>query len=149
MINTDGKLEWFGGNEQALDVYRMLVDIAHTWDDLIDQDKEVSQEDINRAFLICLAYLPANPFYQVIQHQMFPFWVAVTSAYKTANHFEQAKDEHGVELAHNLRYAAGHIIAYMVHICVGETKAAEIMPEVWKSVVPERFDEYRKEHLGA
>lgn len=149
MINTEGKLEWFGGNEHALDVYRMLVDLAHVWDDLIDKDKEVSQDDINRAFMICLAYLPANPFYKVIQHQVFPLWIAVASAYETANQYEKTKDAHGIELAHNLRYAAGHIVAYMVHICVGDIKAKEFMPEIWKSVVPERFDEYRKEHLDA
>ena len=75
-----------------------------------------------------------------------PMWITVVSAYKTANQFERSKDEHGVEIAHTLRYAAGNIIAYAVHVCVGPDKAAEYMPEVWKAIVVERFDEYRKEH---
>lgn len=149
MKNSCGKLEWFGGNADALQVYQAMVDLAHTWDDLVDKDKDVSQEDINRGFLICLVYLQTNPFYRQIQDQIIPMWVSVVSAYETANQFEKTKDEHGIEIAHTLRYAAGHIVSYMVHVCVGADKAKEIMPEVWKTMVPERFEDYRKEHLDA
>lgn len=149
MKNTCGKLEWFGGNADALQVYQALVDLAHTWDDLVDKDKDVTEADINRSFLICLVYLQTNPFYRQIQDQIIPMWVSVVSAYETANKFEKDKDEHGIEIAHNLRYAAGHIIAYMIHVCVGADKAKEIMPEVWKTMVPERIEDYRKEHLDA
>jgi hypothetical protein len=114
-----GKLEWFGGNQDALNMYRMLVDIVHTWDDLIDRDKEVPDTDINNAFLIALVYMPANPFYQSIQQQVMPMWLTVLSAYEVANKFEKDKDEVGLEIAHNLRYAAGHVVAYMVQACVG------------------------------
>ena len=143
-----GKLEWFGGNKDALDMYRMIVDISHTWDDLVDKDNDVPTDHINNAFLIALVYMPANPFYRSIQDQIMPMWLTVISAYEVANKFEQDKDEHGVEIAHNLRYAVGHIVAYMVQVCVGYEKAKDIMPEVWKSIVFERFDEYRKEHLN-
>lgn len=147
--NKKGKIEWFGGNEDALNMYRMIVALSHTWDDLVDKDKEVPEADINNAFLIALVYMPANPFYQVIQQQIMPMWLTVLSAYEVANKFERDKDEVGIEIAHNLRYAAGHIVAYMVQVCVGYEKAKEIMPEVWKAVVFERFDDYRKEHLNA
>ena len=149
MNNKDGKLEWFGGNENALNMYRMLVDLAHTWDDLVDKDKEVSETEINNAFSVCLVYLQANPFYRSIQEQIWPMWLTVVSAYETANKFERDKDAHGIEIAHTLRYAAGHIVAYAVHVCVGNEKAKEYLPDVWKSVVFERFDKYRKEHLNA
>jgi len=148
-MNTHGKLEWFGGNQDALNVYRMFVDLAHLWDDLVDKDKDARENEINNAFLICLVYLPANPFYRKIQEQILPMWLVVVSAYQTANTFERSKDAHGIEIAHTLRYAAGNIVAYMVHVCVGPEKAAEILPEMWKAVVYERFDEYRKEHLNA
>lgn len=144
---TDGKLEWFGDNEDALAVFRMFVRLAHVWDDLVDKDKPVSEDAINEAFLICLVYMPSNSFYRHIQDVILPMWITVVSAYKTANQFEKNKDEHGVEIAHNLRYAAGNIIAYMVHVCVGPDKAAQYMPEIWKEIVVERFDDYRKEHL--
>lgn len=148
-MNTEvGKLEWFGGNQDALNLYRMFRDLAHVWDDLVDKDNPVTEAEINNAFLICLVYMPANPFYQSIQAAVMPMWITVVSAYQTANSFEQNKDEHGVEISHTLRYAAGNIIAYAVHVCVGQEKAAEIMPEVWKSIVFERYDTYKAEVLN-
>lgn len=146
-MNTCGKLEWFGGNQDALNMYRMFVDLSHLWDDLVDKDKDIPEDQINNAFLICLVYLPANPFYQTIQQQVLPMWLTVVSAFQTANHFEREKDPHGIEIAHSLRYAAGNIMAYAVHVCVGAEKAKEILPDMWKSVFYERFDDYRKEHL--
>ena len=148
-MNTEvGKLEWFGGNQDALNLYRMFRDLSHTWDDLVDKDKPISETEINNAFLICLVYMPANPFYQKIQAAVLPMWITVVSAYQTANSFERNKDEHGVEISHTLRYAAGNIVAYAVHVCVGQEKAAEIMPEVWKSIVFERYDTYKAEVLN-
>ena len=146
-MNNEGNLEWFGGNQDALSMFRMFVTLAHTWDDLVDKDKETTEDAINTAFLICLVYLPVNSFYQTIQRDIMPMWISIVSAYQTANRFEKTKDAHGVEIAHVLRYAAGNIIAYAVHVCVGPDKAAEYMPDVWKAIVVERFDEYRKEHL--
>lgn len=142
-----GKLEWFGGNHDALNMYRAFVDLAHLWDDLIDKDKPVSADEINRAFLTCLVYLPANPFYRHIQDQILPMWLVVISSFETANKFEADKDEHGIEIAHSLRYAAGNIVAYAIHVCVGAEEAKKVLPDMWKSVFYERFDEYRKEHL--
>jgi hypothetical protein len=148
-MNSEGKLEWFGGNQDALNMYRMFVDLAHTWDDLVDKDKDVSEDAINHAFAIALVYLPSNPFYQSIQSQIWPMWLSVIHAYQTANAFEKAKDPHGIEIAHTLRYAAGNIMAYAVHLCVGPEKAKIYLPEMWKAIVVERFDDYRKEHLNA
>ncbi len=144
MNNKEGKLEWFGDDQDALNLFRMLVDLAHTWDDLVDKDKDISDVEVNNAFLICLVYMQANPFYRKIQEQIWPMWLTVVSAYETANTYERNKDEHGIEIAHSLRYAAGHI----VHVCVGPEKAKEFLPEIWKHIIVERFDEYRQEHLN-
>lgn len=143
-----GKLEWFGGNQDALNMYRAFVSLLHTWDDMVDKDRAVGENDINRAFLTCLVYLPANPFYRAIQDQILPMWLTVVSSYETANKFERDKDPHGIEIAHSLRYAAGHIVAYAVHVCIGPEKAKEVLPDIWKAMFYERFDDYRKEHLN-
>lgn len=143
------KLEWFGGNADAMNMCKMLIDLLHTWDDMVDKDRELTEDQTNNAFLICLVYLPSNPFYQLIQRDIMPMWISVVSAYETGNKFERDKDEHGIEIAHTLRYAAGHILSYAIHVCVGPEKAKEILPVVWKNIVYERFDDYRKEHLNA
>lgn len=148
MITKERKLEWFGGNIDALNMFYTIVDLAHIWDDLIDRDKPVSDADVNRAFLSALVYLPANPFYNSIQTQILPLWMTVISAYETANKFEVDKDEHGLEISHNLRYATGHIVVFMSQTCLGYDKAQKFMPEIWKTIVDDRIDDYRKEHLN-
>ena len=147
-VRREGKLEWFGGNDDALRMLNAFADLAHIWDDMVDKDVPVSADAINRAFLTCLVYLPANPFYRSIQNEILPMWLTVVSAYETANYFEKNKDAHGIEIAHGLRYASGNIIAYAVHVCVGPEKAKEYLPEMWKTIFYERFDEYREEHLN-
>jgi hypothetical protein len=147
MNTQEGKLEWFGGNQDALNMYRAFTFLAHVWDDLVDKDKDVAEDAINQAFLTALVYLPANPFYRSIQNDILPMWLVVVSSFQTANVYERSKDVHGIEIAHGLRYAAGNIIAYAIHICVGAEQAKLHLPEMWKAVFYERFDAYRKEHL--
>jgi hypothetical protein len=149
MTSSEIRLQWFGGNTDALNMFNALVDLAHVWDDLVDGDKPVNESDINRAFLTALVYLPANPFYQSIQLQILPLWLMVVSAYDVANKFEKLKDEHGLEISHNLRYAAGHIVIFMSQTCVGYERAKEFMPDIWKDIVNDRIDDYRREHLNA
>jgi len=140
-------LEWFGGSADAHTFAKQLVRLVHTWDDLIDKDEPVSQTQINDAFLICLVHFPANPFYRMIQPQIAPMMLPIVAAYEAANGFEQSKDPHGVEIAHTLRFSAGHIVAYAIISCIGYDAARSVLPMMWKMIVNERFDEYRKEHL--
>ncbi len=146
---TDDEIrdKWFGGNHDAMMMYKMIAELSHTWDDLVDKDNDVSSENINRAFMMPLFYLQNNAFYRSIQDQILPFWMMVYSGYEVANHFEKTKNEHGLEIAHNLRYAAGHIVSYAVISCLGYKEAAKVLPDVWLEIVYERFDDYKKEHI--
>jgi hypothetical protein len=144
---NERRLAWFGGNQEAVNMYIMFMNLSHAWDDIVDGDKATSQERINQAFLTALVYLPSNGFYRMIQEQVLPMWITIVSAYEVANKFEKDKDPHGLEIAHGLRYAAGHIVAYAITVCIGPDKAREVLPDMWKAIYFERFEEYRKEHL--
>ena len=145
---NDRRLAWFGGDQDAVNMYRMFVDLSHAWDDLVDGDKEIDESRINNAFMIALVYLPSNPFYRKIQDQVLPMWAMIVSAYEVANKFEKDKDPHGLEISHGLRYATGHIVAYAITVCIGQEKAKEVLPDMWKAIYFERFEDYRKEHLN-
>lgn len=141
------KHEWFNNNEDAVRLFQDLCGLADVWDNLIDKDKPVSNKEINELFITCLFRLPMNPIYHALELQIAPMWLTVISAYETANHFEDVKDEHGIELGHVLRYAAGHIISYVIIHCVGIDKSRQYIPEMWKNLANERFEEYRGEHI--
>jgi hypothetical protein len=142
-----GKIEWFGGNQDGLHIYNMFEILLHTWDDIVDGDP-VTEYQINEAFKIALVYLPSNRLYAQLQQQIMPMWLPIISAYETANSYERTRDEHGIEIGHTLRYMAGGIISYVVIACVGDAEARKVMPEVWKAIVAERFEDYKQEHLS-
>lgn len=142
----ESELEWFSGNKDVQAIFNCLAILGHTWDDMVDLDP-VTPKDINQAFMICLVTLQQNPLYQAIQIDLIPIWETVIMAYDVANKFEHDRDTHGVEISHVLRYAGGHIVAYALRVAVGYEMALELMPNIWKKFIPERFDDYRKEHL--
>lgn len=140
--------DWADGNLDLVEICEMFAVMTHTWDDLIDRDKPVSQEAINEAFKIALVCLPNNKLYQAFLPQLLPLWVAVISAYETANKFEQNKDEHGIEIAHSLKCALGHIMAFLMLAIMPKDRSDVNIPKMWKSFMDERYDDYRKEHLN-
>lgn len=138
--------EWFDGNQAGADLFFIFEELLHTWDDLVDKDKPVTEIQINRAFLLCLVRLPLNPVYQRIQLACAPLWLSIVAAYECANEYERRKDRHGLEIAHNLRYAAGHIITMAMQLVCSEAHVREHLPAMWKAVCFERFDDYLAEH---
>jgi len=57
--------EFYTGNQDAINLSMMLLEVAHLWDDLIDKDK-VSDDDINRIFRYLIYDIPMNPVYRII-----------------------------------------------------------------------------------
>lgn len=142
------RAEWFGGELAGVDMVWLLVQMTHTWDDLIDKDKPVTDAAINNMMRIALVCLPANPVYQKIQGAAPALWSTIISAYAAANSYEKSKDEKGLEIGHTLRYMAGNLISLAMEACIGFDAASNYMPEMWKVVVFERFNDYRQEHLN-
>ena len=52
------------GHQGAIQFLDLITDIAHTWDDLHDKDKAVSDGQVDQAFWNALVELPRNQFYQ-------------------------------------------------------------------------------------
>lgn len=142
------KPEWFGGLQAGVDMVWAIAHMTHWWDDLVDKDKLVSDEDINNMMRMALVYLPLNPVYQKIAAAAPHFWATIISAYEAANTFERTKDERGLEISHTLRYSAGNLIAYAMEQTIGVELARKYIPDMWKVVVFESFDDYKREHLN-
>lgn len=142
------KPEWFGGDFAGVDMVWLIVKMTHTWDDLIDKDKPVTEADINNMMRIALVCLPSNTVYQKIQGASPAIWSTVISSYAAANSYERSKDEKGIEIGHTLRYFAGSLISLAMEACVGFDEAAKYIPEMWKVIVYERLSEYREEHIN-
>lgn len=141
-------MDWFNGNSDAQDLYEKLVFVAHLWDDLVDGESR-SEDDINNAFMFCLVHIPANKLYRTYQVQLAPLIHTAVVGYMTATKMEKSGDMHQVEIAHGLRYAVAQVAVFMVVLTNTHERALEILPELWKQMMPERWEEYSKEHKDA
>ena len=146
---SDFRPELFGGNEDAARFVENICDVAHTWDDLIDQDKPVSPDAINRCFHSVLVRIPNNPFYRQYFDALSPLIFSGVLGYMTANRMEKSGDLHQIEIAHGLRYAVAHVAVFAIAVTNPPEKVHEMLPEVWMWLMPERFADYLKEHAHA
>lgn len=141
------ELEWFAGDQQALNLYHCFVDVAHTWDDLRDKDKPVSNYELDRAFYVALYSIPFNPVFIRYSSQLQPLLLTSIMGYRLANKYEDNKDEHGLEIAHTMRYAVAQVFTFLITMLNGPDKAVTILDEAMKIMVNERITPYIEEHL--
>ena len=78
------------GNSDALAFLRDIAGVLHTWDDLFDRDKVVSEEELFTTFLRALVTIPANPFYLQHQSQLMPILVMAIVNWRAANQIERS-----------------------------------------------------------
>lgn len=130
------------GDTSAVEFVSALANVMHFWDDLIDKDKVLRDEDINRAMELALLTLPTNQFYQ--QH----FWVlhpilrnAITN-WHIATRIERSNDESTYPIAFILRSAAVDIITACATIIGGREHGIRVGHEVHLYTHREGMDGY-------
>lgn len=88
----------------AIELSFMLLDVSQIWDDLVDKDKPVSTEDIDKAFLYSLQYIPTHKYWSPALHCML---TSVYLRWHAANQIEADtySDENELAKAWMLRAA--------------------------------------------
>lgn len=140
---------WFAGNVDAYDLYRQIVQMTHIWDDLIDKDREVSENEIHNVFGSMLFSIPSNPFYRKFEVEIRALIYTGAVSYQAANLMERSRDGHQLELAHYLRYVITTVGAFMIGVLNGTEAAPKIIASAMPVMIPERIDDYLKEHANA
>ena len=124
-------LSWFKGNAQASRLILMMFEVAHVWDDLIDNDNpDLSKEDINKAFRYLIYDIPMNPIYRMIP-SLPDHWLNVYLRWRDATAME-AEEKPDIDKTYMLRaglYDIPIIIAYHLY---GDDHAKQIGPSVRK-----------------
>lgn len=122
----------FQGNNAAIQLGMMIVKIADVWDNLIDGDVEVNNEDINQAFWYALVEIPRNPFYRAHVDELHPLFANGILNWHIANQLvKDAPDsKRAVEIAHVLRYSIGDVISHMAMLIGGVEWARKVGPEL-------------------
>ena len=119
------------GNQDAVKFCLDLAMVIHAHDDLIDKDKERTNEDFNRAFTAMMFDMPNNPFYMAYGHQLRPIILSMIMKWKVANEFESGTNGHHKRMAWMLRADVFNVFHYCAYLIGGHEFAEEVGPSIW------------------
>ena len=106
------------GNIEAIKFCHDLVAMIHIWDDLVDKDKEITDDDINNAFRVALVDIPLNPFYNRYREHLIPLIMNCILQWEDSNKMEKGElqDKHQAFI---LKASVLQIISYCAFIIGG------------------------------
>lgn len=77
------------GNRDAALFVAMVFRVFHAWDDLIDKDALLTDEEINMAFYLAMVQIPRNPFYRANFAELSPIVSQAIANWMYATHAER------------------------------------------------------------
>ncbi len=131
------------GDRYAISMVNDLSRVSQVWDDLIDKDKPVSDDGINRTFIILLSSLPRNPFYQANLREIQPIIESTIIDWMTSNLFENEKRLFRV--SYILRDSLAALLICCAKIIGGMDWALAISPKVREFIHDESLEDYINE----
>lgn len=131
------------GNESAAEFLRLVTDVAHVWDDLIDRDVDVDPETIDRALLTSLVFLPNNEFYRQNFNLLHPVLLAAVNNWRVANDLEAGGMEDDLRIAFITRSSYIDLALQTAFIVGGFDWARTVGPTLRRFVHAEGWEAYQ------
>ena len=91
------------GHQGAILLCNHVFWCGQLFDDLIDKDKPVSDEDLMKCFWLCWVAIPSNPFYRQFFNEIQPILRTALFAWMDSVTLERRGDDHGKNIAFVLR----------------------------------------------
>lgn len=135
-------IELMRGNVAAADFLEMIVELLHFWDDLIDRDKVLADEQINDAMYALLITLPRNPFYVAHFPVLNPILANSITNWHVANKFEREGGEYEQRIAYILRSSYVDLVTNAALIVGGPAWACKVGEEIRRYAHKETYDGY-------
>lgn len=132
------------GNIDAVRFCKDLITLVDLWDDLVDKDKEKTNDEINDVFRIALINIPLNPFYQKFQGHLIPLIMNCILQWEDANKMEKSVELSDKHQAFMLKASAIQIISYCAFIIGGMDWSREIGIKIRK-LYNENLEDFMKE----
>lgn len=139
--------EIYKGNEQAKQLSFDLIQVSQTWDDLIDKDIEVSDDQINSAFIKSIFEMQANPLW----HQMGMAYhvLNVYLRWRDATIIERSQhSDDDLNKCYMLRAGMYDLFVLIAYFLFGD-EWAKIAGPVVRRFYGETLEDYKKEIKNA
>lgn len=137
-------LRWMKGSKEAVEFVDLVCDIAHVWDDLVDQDKEVDGDEVNRTFFNALIRLPRNSFYRKNFDHLNSVMMNSISNWQIATKLERDGGDYETSIAFILRSSYIDLITQTAMLCGGNKWACSVGEEARKITHNETYEGYLK-----
>jgi hypothetical protein len=124
-------LEWFGGNQSAVDFLVALSSIAELWDDLVDKDKQPSRKEIDAVFWNALVTLPTNEFFNQNRAFLMPLVIQSINAWQDSVELENG-NANDRAYALTLRIISLQIAPMIVLLLRGQEAMRETSTDMWR-----------------
>ena len=132
------------GDMDAVGLVMSVVKIADVWDNLIDKDKDVSDEDINQAFWLACVEIPRNPAFRRYQLDITSVFSMGIINWHVANKL-QTGDDHAKQIAHVTRYSIADVSLYLATAIGGPEWVIEVGPELRLRSQKDKLENFLKE----
>jgi len=123
---------WLIGNTQAVQFCLDMIKAIHLWDDLIDKDTKIEDEDINEVFTFLMVDMPMNPFYVLNQRDIAPMMNTIILKWHTANVFEKEKKVNDVDKAYVLRAELYQLFVLCATLIGGREWGRDMSVNIWR-----------------
>lgn len=121
---------WLKGDKSAIDFIETMMDVAHLWDDLIDKDKAVSDEEINKLFFTVLISLPRNSFYRKHFDHLNSVLINSMANWMVATKMERDGGDYETSIAFILRSSYVDLVTQAALLIGGQKWACKVGEEV-------------------
>lgn len=130
------------GNADAVDLVERLFRVSQTLDDLVDHDKDLSDQKIFEAFFECLVLIPGNATYQRFFVHLNPLMSQYLQDWFDATTMERTGHDHHRKVAFGLRSNLGAIITQLALLIGGFEWMQRVAPAVRNHIHCELFEDY-------
>lgn len=135
-------LRWMKGDRSAADYIEMMSNIAHVWDDLIDKDKDVGADEINKLFFDVLVRLPRNAFYKAHFEHLNSIVVNAISNWQVATKLERDGGDYQTSIAFVLRSSYVDLVTQAALLLGDQQWASKVGEEVRLLAHGEKYEGY-------
>lgn len=142
MSDREFLLHAFRGDQAAVSYVLLVARIVDVWDNLIDKDAPVSNDDINDAFWLMAVEIPRNHFYRANIDDLIPVTATGIINWLAANQMERQSEKIALEIAHVIRYSIADVALLAAALCGGRKWAEEVGPELRLRAQRSDFKEY-------
>lgn len=134
--------EFLLGNVEAVQFVVRVFRALHVWDDLIDRDKPLTDDEINSVFWDLLVVLPTDPFYTRNIALLNSTLVNAIVNWHIANRLEREGDDKDKSIAFILRGAYIDILSASAFVVGGMEWVKTAGPAIRRWAHEETFEQY-------